>query len=89
MFVSALIDQFIYPLHPISTQTLKSFKTKHRVMLTGTPLQNNLAELFHLLNFLMREKFASLEEFETEFADLGKEAQIEKLHKMLAPHLLR
>ena len=61
----------------------------HRLLLTGTPLQNNLQELFHLLNFLQPDRFASLEDFEREFSHIDKEEQIARLHKMLAPHLLR
>ena len=56
-------------------QILKSFRTSHRVLLTGTPLQNNLAELFMLMHFLDTTKFSSLEEFEMEFADLGESKQ--------------
>ena len=48
----------------------------HRVLLTGTPLQNNLAELFMLMHFLDTTKFSSLEHFEGEFADLGESKQV-------------
>ena len=52
-------------------QTMLSFKTRARLLLTGTPLQNNLTELWALLTFLMPEKvtnngiegFANLEDF--------------------------
>lgn len=37
----------------------------------------------------MKDKFSSLEDFEREFADIGKSEQISKLHAMLAPHMLR
>jgi SNF2 family DNA or RNA helicase len=56
---------------------------------TGTPLQNNLQELFHLLHHLDSEKFDSLEGFEEKTADLAKEDQVRQLHEMLAPHMLR
>uniref|UniRef100_A0A1D1YBA8 CHD3-type chromatin-remodeling factor PICKLE n=1 Tax=Anthurium amnicola TaxID=1678845 RepID=A0A1D1YBA8_9ARAE len=69
--------------------TLKIFTSKHRVLLTGTPLQNNLDELFILMHFLDAGKFASLEDFQKEFTDINQEEQIARLHKMLAPHLLR
>jgi SNF2 family DNA or RNA helicase len=36
--------------------------TKHRLLLTGTPLQNNLHELWALLNFLLPDIFASAEQ---------------------------
>jgi len=50
-------------------------RAAQRVLLTGTPLQNSLAELFMLLSFLDASKFASLEDFENEFADISQEQQ--------------
>jgi chromodomain-helicase-DNA-binding protein 4 len=52
-------------------------------------LQNNLDELFMLMHFLDAGKFSSLEEFQQEFRDINQEEQVQRLHKMLAPHLLR
>ncbi|KAK4274486.1 hypothetical protein QN277_017696 [Acacia crassicarpa] len=69
--------------------SLKQYSSRHRVLLTGTPLQNNLDELFMLMHFLDAGKFGSLEEFQEEFKDINQEEQISRLHKMLAPHLLR
>uniref|UniRef100_A0A6N2KIW4 CHD3-type chromatin-remodeling factor PICKLE n=1 Tax=Salix viminalis TaxID=40686 RepID=A0A6N2KIW4_SALVM len=69
--------------------SMKQYYSNHRVLLTGTPLQNNLDELFMLMHFLDAGKFASLEEFQEEFKDINQEEQISRLHKMLAPHLLR
>jgi len=57
-------------------QVLKELKTEHRVLLSGTPLQNNIAELFMLLHFLDRGKFDNLEEFEDQFKDLSHEKQV-------------
>jgi SWI/SNF-related matrix-associated actin-dependent regulator of chromatin subfamily A member 5 len=45
-------------------------KTRYRLLLTGTPLQNNLHELWSLLNFLLPDVFSSAEDFD-EWFDLG------------------
>ncbi|XP_054640028.1 chromodomain-helicase-DNA-binding protein 5 isoform X2 [Dunckerocampus dactyliophorus] len=68
---------------------LNGYKIYYKLLLTGTPLQNNLEELFHLLNFLTQERFNNLEGFLEEFADISKEDQIKKLHDLLGPHMLR
>uniref|UniRef100_H2Z5F5 Helicase ATP-binding domain-containing protein n=1 Tax=Ciona savignyi TaxID=51511 RepID=H2Z5F5_CIOSA len=77
---------------------LKLLKVSAKLLLTGTPLQNNLSELWSLLNFLLPEVFNDLSTFEAWF-DLKKmqkgietEQQqdvVNKLHKILAPFLLR
>lgn len=38
-------------------RVLSSYNLKYKLLLTGTPLQNNLEELFHLLNFLNPDSF--------------------------------
>lgn len=38
-------------------EILKTFTFEHKLLLTGTPLQNNLDELFSLLNFMQPEVF--------------------------------
>lgn len=43
------------------------YNSEHRLLLTGTPLQNNLSELWSLLNFLLPKVFNSCEEFEKWF----------------------
>ncbi|XP_075237625.1 chromodomain-helicase-DNA-binding protein Mi-2 homolog isoform X3 [Lycorma delicatula] len=68
---------------------LASYNIAYKLLLTGTPLQNNLEELFHLLNFLTPEKFNDLSAFQNEFADISKEEQVKRLHEMLGPHMLR
>ena len=70
-------------------RVLNSYNIRYKLLLTGTPLQNNLEELFHLLNFLAPYKFADLSAFQNEFEDIAKEDQITKLHDMLGPHMLR
>ena len=46
---------------------MRKFNTVGRLLLTGTPLQNNLTELWSLLNFLLPEVFNNLEVFESWF----------------------
>ena len=65
---------------------LAALKCPFKILLTGTPLQNNARELFNLLHFL-DDSFdaAALEE---EFAELDHE-KIGKLHEMIRPFFLR
>lgn len=60
----------------------------HRILLTGTPLNNNIRELFNLLNFLDQDNFKDLESMEQEYADLN-EVKVQKLHQMIKPYILR
>jgi len=53
-----------------------------RVLLTGTPLQNNVEELFSLLNFLEPAKFPILSAFMEKFGDLKTEEQVEQLKEV-------
>ena len=68
-------------------QTVRMFKTNYRLLITGTPLQNNLHELWALLNFLLPEVFASAEAFDDWFAQGQSSAEsqkevVEQLHKV-------
>ena len=74
--------------------SVRLFKTSYRLLITGTPLQNNLHELWALLNFLLPEVFSSSEKFEEWFSlgDGGKEKEaevVQQLHKVVRPFLLR
>jgi len=76
-------------------QTLLNFRTEHRLLLTGTPLQNNMMELWSLMHFLMPQVFESQKEFKEWFSNPvtgmveGKtshnEKIIERLHGILRP----
>ena len=87
------------------SNTLTSYyTTKYRLILTGTPLQNNLPELWALLNFVLPTIFKSVKSFDewfnTPFANTGGQDKmdlteeesllvIRRLHKVLRPFLLR
>ncbi|GMS95686.1 hypothetical protein PENTCL1PPCAC_17861 [Pristionchus entomophagus] len=78
------------------------FRAQHRLLLTGTPLQNKLPELWALLNFLLPSIFSSCGTFDSwfnaPFATTGEKVElsqeetmliIRRLHKVLRPFLLR
>merc|ERR1711874_123509 len=62
---------------------------EHRVLLSGTPLQNNVNELYSLLNFLEPAQFASQDAFLAEFGNLISDDQVNKLQALLKPMMLR
>lgn len=53
-----------------------SIPQEHKVLLTGTPLQNTVEELFSLLHFLEPARFPSEHTFMQEFGDLKTEEQV-------------
>ncbi|TRM65956.1 SNF2 family N-terminal domain-containing protein [Schizophyllum amplum] len=69
-------------------QKLNDLKAKHRVIMTGTPLNNNIRELFNLMNFLEPEKWADLEALEAEYEELTEDL-VKQLHDRLRPYFLR
>jgi len=83
---------------------LKNLQSVSRLLLTGTPIQNTLEELWSLLNFCSPHIFDNLEVFQSWFGfrNIGKETQVDdiidneykervvtKLHEILRPFLLR
>ncbi|XP_050371450.1 protein PHOTOPERIOD-INDEPENDENT EARLY FLOWERING 1 isoform X2 [Argentina anserina] len=80
-------------------QTLLNFNSKRRILLTGTPLQNDLMELWSLMHFLMPHIFQSHQEFKDWFSNpisgmvegqekVNKEV-LDRLHNVLRPFILR
>ena len=67
---------------------LKRLSMEHRVLLTGTPLQNSVEELFSLLNFLEPHTFPSHIAFLQQFGDLKTEEQVEELKTVRHLHSL-
>lgn len=74
-------------------RALLNVRSRHRLLLTGTPLQNNLMELWSLLHFLMPNVFTSHEEFKVWFSNplnnmvegnmQVDNALIQRLHKVI------
>ncbi|KAL6073870.1 ISWI chromatin-remodeling complex ATPase CHR11 [Balamuthia mandrillaris] len=78
----------------VLSKIVRMYSSQYRLLLTGTPLQNNLHELWALLNFLLPDVFGSAEDFDSWFnlGEMGGNNQndmVEKLHKVLRPFLLR
>lgn len=71
-----------------AVQAVKSLRFEHKVLLSGTPLQNNLTELWSLLNFINPFQFSSLQNFLEEFK-LEKGEDVERLQGLLRPLMLR
>ncbi|MCO5555305.1 hypothetical protein L7F22_008850 [Adiantum nelumboides] len=80
-------------------QTLLNFNSKRRILLTGTPLQNDLMELWSLMHFLMPHIFQSHQQFRDWFNNPitgmveGQEQinkpLVDRLHNVLRPFILR
>jgi len=83
---------------------LKKLKTENRLLLSGTPIQNTLEELWSLLNFVNPDIFDDMKVFQSWFGfkNIGRETQVDdilddearnrvvtKLHDILRPFLLR
>ncbi|TDL28392.1 hypothetical protein BD410DRAFT_780893 [Rickenella mellea] len=82
-------------------KTLLGFQCRNRLLLTGTPIQNNMQELWALLHFIMPSLFDSHDEFSEWFSkDIENAAaenkgsklnehQLRRLHMILKPFMLR
>ena len=68
---------------------LNLLEIESRLLLSGTPLQNNVHELFSLLSFLEPTQFGSQQEFMKDFGDMQNEDQVKKLQTILKPLMLR
>lgn len=72
-----------------AAEVLQTFQIEHKVLLTGTPIQNSLDELFALLNFLQPHRFFSREVFLKDYGNLRRSEDVEKLQMLLKPLMLR
>ncbi|GGI80905.1 hypothetical protein GCM10007966_06760 [Legionella impletisoli] len=85
--------QFIKNARTKTTQIIQQLKAKHRLCLTGTPLENHLGELWSLFNFLMPGLLGTVRQFRQYFKNpIEKEGDLERqklLAARLQPFLLR
>lgn len=98
-FAYIVIDEAhrIKNVDSILSQIVRVFNSRGRLLITGTPLQNNLQELFSLLNFICPEIFSDFKDLDSFLhkdggsspeEDASKKV-VEALHKILRPFLLR
>jgi len=73
------------------SQIIRLFNSRNRLLITGTPLQNNLHELWALLNFLLPDVFGDSEAFDQWFSNQNSDQDtvVQQLHRVLRPFLLR
>jgi DNA helicase INO80 len=91
--------QAIKNVATIRWNVLLGFSCRNRLLLTGTPIQNSMAELWALLHFIMPQLFDSHEQFQEWFSkdieahsqDAGalNQHQLQRLHTILKPFMLR
>jgi chromodomain-helicase-DNA-binding protein 4 len=63
-----------------SVRAIKAINSKHRIVLSGTPLQNNVRELYTLLSFLYPDKYNDVETWLGDYGDLSSLENVQKLH---------
>ena len=94
-FDTIIIDEAQKIKNPETATTLavKSLKAKFKIALSGTPVENNLSELWSIFDFVMPTYLGSLADFRKDYADqielhLDKD-RLENLRKITAPFMLR
>ncbi|KAK1350102.1 putative DNA helicase ino80 [Hamiltosporidium tvaerminnensis] len=80
-------------------KVLLNIKCRNRLLLTGTPIQNSMQELWALLHFIMPTLFDSHDEFNDWFSKeiessaeskkVVSKAHLQRLHLILQPFMLR
>lgn len=102
-FAYIVIDEAhrIKNVNSLLSKIVREFMSRGRLLITGTPLQNNMEELFALLNFICPEIFVKYEDMDSFLhkddgdeegggSDEDKSKKVvEALHKILRPFLLR
>jgi len=94
-FETLIADEAQYIKNPETqnAKSVKSIKSKNRVALSGTPIENSLTELWSIFDFIMpgylfsSQKFSRL--YETPIVKYSDTARAEALKKQISPFLLR
>ena len=74
----------------LQTRAVKNLKSKYRIALTGTPIENDLINLWSIFDFLNKGLLGSYNEFKGAVRRMNeREEGYERLHEMIKPFLLR
>jgi chromodomain-helicase-DNA-binding protein 7 len=71
------------------TMRKEQFKFQHKLLLTGTPIQNDVKEFWTLLNFIDPDNYDDVDEFMEEYGDMKSKEKIDDLHEQIRPYILR
>ncbi|CAN0169884.1 unnamed protein product, partial [Ectocarpus fasciculatus] len=82
-------SKLIECMRSVVAKGVTAFGYQHRILMTGTPLQNNTQELWTLLNFIEPAKFPDAEKFAERFGNISSAEQVEALQFRISPHILR
>lgn len=78
--------QYIKNIYAKKTKTVKSIKGIHRFVLTGTPIENNVYDIWSLFDFIMPGYLPNIDDFKAKVSD---ETYLTKLSKKISPFILR
>lgn len=67
---------------------LNELTSIHRILMTGTPINNNIREIFNLMNYLDPQNWSDLDALERKYTDLTEDL-VRELHEQLRPYFLR
>jgi ERCC4-related helicase len=73
------------PSNVIAKELKRVLKDRHKLLLTATPLQNSLLELFGLVGFIDERVFGNLKSFRAQFSNLNQLDSFEDLKQRLKP----
>jgi SNF2 family DNA or RNA helicase len=65
------------------------FRFKHKILLTGTPIQNDVEEFWALLNFIDPDSYNDMDEFLELYGEIKSKEKIDELHENIRPYILR
>lgn len=65
------------------------FSFRHKLLLTGTPIQNDVQEFWTLLNFIDPDSFDNADDFMEKYGDIKSKEKIDELHEEIRAYILR